>query len=64
MTGIIIRIKKDDKWKNVEFDQMTDQEMGEFVREKIANNPGDPHEGWNWAMTLAKWIRDNIKEQP
>jgi hypothetical protein len=55
MTGAFVRVYRDGKWRNVEFDQLTDSEM-----DKVAND--DPEKGWMWAKFFAKWIRDNIKE--
>lgn len=55
MTGIFIRLNG----KSVEFDQLTDEQMREFIATQ------NPDEGWGWAMSLARWIRDNVKtEEP
>lgn len=53
MTGAFVRIERDGKWCNIEFDQLTDKEL-----DSIANN--NPEGGWKWAKFLAKWIRDNV----
>jgi hypothetical protein len=55
MTGACIRIAREDKWINVEFEQLTDREMDEFKE----NHKED---GWKWAIFFAKFIRDNIQE--
>jgi hypothetical protein len=56
MTGAYVRIKRDNRWQNIEFDQLTDDEMENFA---------DEHEsdGWKWAMFFAKFIRDNVSEE-
>ena len=55
MTGVVIRIMRDGKPINVDFDQMSVKEMRDFLREK---NP-------KWVMELAVilggWIRDNVQ---
>jgi len=53
MTGAYVRVTRDAKWDNIEFDQLTDDEMDCFANES-------PEDGWKWAKFLAKWIRDNI----
>jgi len=53
MTGAYVRITRDAKWDNIEFDQLTNDEMDCFANES-------PEDGWKWAKFLAKWIRDNI----
>lgn len=58
MTGIYVRIKRGDRWENVEFGQFTDAELDDFVKQQR------PEEGWNWAVILARWIRDNVHEPP
>ena len=58
MTGIFIRIKKDDgTWGAVEIDQMTDTELERWGEE------GDAAYFRKFAIGLAQWIRDNIKEE-
>jgi hypothetical protein len=56
MTGLYVPIKRDGSYVNVEFDQLTDDELVVFA----ATQPED--EGWSWAVVLAKWIRENVKE--
>lgn len=56
MTGAYVRIKRDGKWGSIEFDQLTDQEMGDFAMSQPIEK------GWVWAKFFAKWIRDNIQE--
>lgn len=55
MTGAYVRIKINGKWKNIEFDELTDEEMNQF-------SLSQPEDGWKWAKFFAKWIRDNIKK--
>jgi len=55
MTGAFVRIKRGGKWRSVEFDQLTDEEIEAFAEQM-------PEDGWKWAKFFAKWIRDNIKE--
>jgi len=52
MTGFYVRIKRDEKWKPVEIDQMTDLELEIFFKDNPAST--------KWAIGLAKWIRDNL----
>ena len=56
MTGAYIRVKRNGKWENVEFELLDDKEMKEFV-EKMSKDL----DGWNWAVFLAKYLRDTIK---
>ena len=55
-TRLYVRIERDDKWQNIEIDQLTDYELESFSKEH-------PHVGWQWAKRLVKWIRDNVKEK-
>jgi len=57
MTGIFVRVQRPEGMVNVEFDQLTDSEMHAFVKTQ------DPADGWLWAVSLAKWIRENVKTQ-
>lgn len=52
-TGAFVRVHREGKWTNAEFDQLTDQELADFEAKS-------PSEGWRWAKFLAAWIRDNI----
>jgi hypothetical protein len=54
MTGAYIRVKRQGKMENIEFELLTDKEMAEFADK-------DPEVGWNWAIFFAKYIRDEIK---
>jgi hypothetical protein len=56
MTGIYVRVEREGRWQSVEFDQLTDEEMRAFARDSTRN-------GWEWAISLAQWIRDNVKEK-
>lgn len=56
MTGAYVRIQRDGKWLNIEIDRLTNAELQQFMR--------DHHQdAFTWAVFLAGWIRDNIKEQ-
>jgi len=57
MTGVYVRVKRKDKWENIEFELLTDKEMEEFV----ATKQEQKQDGWSWAMCFAKYLRDNIK---
>jgi hypothetical protein len=57
MTGAYIRVQRDGRWDKVEIDQLTDAELAEMAASK-------PNDGWMWAIFLAKWIRDNVGEEP
>jgi len=57
MTGIYVRVKRDDKWENIEFELLTDKEMEDFITMKREAKL----DGWNWAIALAKYLRDTIK---
>ena len=57
MTGIYVRVKRNDKWENVEFELLTDKEMEEFIAVKQALK----QDGWRWVITYAKYLRDTIK---
>jgi hypothetical protein len=56
MTGLFIRIYRDDSWQDLEIDELTDDEL-EGLRGR------SPFEGWPWAIALAKWIRDNVNPE-
>lgn len=55
MTNIPIRILRDGKWQPVDIDEMTDQELMEVASSWTVTQAG------SFAITLAKWIRDNVK---
>ena len=57
MTGIYVRVKRNSKWDNIEFELLTDSEMEEFVAEKQEQK----QDGWSWAVALAKFLRDDLK---
>lgn len=52
-TGLCVRIQRDGRWKSIEIDQLTDEELDEL--EHVAS-----HTGWVFAKALAKWIRENV----
>lgn len=56
MTGAYVRMLRDGKWQNIDFDQLTNEEMDAYIK-------AHPEDGWNWAKFIAKFIRDNIKEE-
>ena len=55
MTGAYIKIKRNNKWKNIEIDQLTATELDQLA----ADFPSD---GWKWAKFLAQWIQKTIQE--
>ena len=58
MTGMYVRIRRDDKWQNIEVDQLTDEELDRFF---VAMGAAGQV---RWAKALAGWIRDNVGEEP
>ena len=57
MTGIYVRVKRNGKWENVEFELLTDKEMEEFIAVKQALK----QDGWRWVINFAKYLRDKVK---
>jgi len=57
MTGLYVRVHRDGAWQNLEYDQLTDAELEAFA----AAQPVE--QGWLWAMALARWIRDHVRER-
>lgn len=51
MTGAYLRVKRGDKWENVEVEHLTDDE----IREKFATR--EPQELINWMIMLCQKIR-------
>lgn len=51
MTGAYLRVKRGDKWENVEVENLTDDE----IREKFATR--EPQELINWMIMLCTKIR-------
>ena len=58
MTGMYLRVTRDDIAQNVEFEHLTAQELDDYIQAQ----PADA--GWKWARALAKWIRDNVECHP
>jgi hypothetical protein len=56
MTGYPVRVFRDGTWQSLEIDELTDIELEELA-ERF------PEGGWNWAMGLAKWVRDNVRKE-
>ncbi len=56
MTRAFVRIFRDDKWQNIEVDQLSDPEWEAFAAAQGVDR------GWLWAKFLGKWIRDNVGE--
>lgn len=54
MTGIYVRIKRDDKWHNLLIEQLTDEELGEYFKDKT-----DIEELRRWCVHFSRTIRDN-----
>ena len=55
MTGVYVRVKREGKWENIQFELLTDKEMQEFADNDKSNR------GWAWAIFFAKYLRDKIK---
>lgn len=51
MTGAYLRVKRGDKWENIEVENLTDDE----IREKFATR--EPQELINWMIMLCQKIR-------
>lgn len=60
MTGYYVRIERDDgSFADVQINEMTNTELQRF-----ANVERDRKiDGWPWVIALAKWIRDNVKQE-
>ena len=60
MTGVYVRVEREGRFLNIEFDQLTDDEMRAFLLEKTRNG----QHGWisGLAVILAVWIRDHVIE--
>ena len=54
MTGIYVRMRRDDAWVAVEVEQLTDLEWALLERQR-------PLDGWRWAKATAEWIRENVR---
>ena len=61
MTGAYVRVKRGSGWEEVEFDQLTDEELEAF-QERCRDTECEAGEGWKWAKFLSRWIRDNVRE--
>ena len=57
MTGVYVRVSRNGKWENIEFELLTDKEMEVFV----ATKQEQKQDGWSWAVFYAKYLRDKIK---
>ncbi len=56
MTGCFVRISRDGFYQNLDITELTDQELADFFRDK------DRGRLESWAITLTRWIRDNVKQ--
>jgi hypothetical protein len=54
MTGYYVRVERAGRWQNLELDELTDAEL------EALHKPA--HLGWPFAVALAAWIRDNVRE--
>lgn len=52
MTGAYLRVKRGDKWENIEVEHLTDDE----IREKFATR--EPQELINWMIMLCQQVRE------
>jgi len=58
MTGYYVRVHRDGRYANIEIDQCTDDELeGVFACAGASLSR-------QWAMALARWIRDHVQEEP
>ena len=57
VTGAFVRIKRDDRWQAIDIATMTEEEL-------IQLSEDQPARGWIWAIFLASWVRDNVKQAP
>jgi len=55
MTGIFVRIKRSNRWQNIEIEHLSDSELDSFAIDH-------PDVGWTWAKHLIRWIKKNIPE--
>jgi hypothetical protein len=60
MTGMNVRVERDMRWQSIEVEKLTDAELDGWVRRMRDSTPFD---GWNWAMVLIRWIRENVKPE-
>ena len=58
--GMFFTIERNGKWDSVDICDMTDGELEEL--EAQLKDTKNISYGWNIARTLARWIRDNVKE--
>jgi hypothetical protein len=59
MTGFTTRIQRDGRWTNLDLDELTDDELFRWSQTMLARAPTG---GWSWAVSLAAWIRDHVRE--
>lgn len=59
MTGFYVRLPDGQgKWRSVEIEQLADQELANWI---LSLNE---KESKMWVISLVRWIRENVKEQP
>jgi hypothetical protein len=56
MTGYYVRVRRDDRWQNLEIDELSDDELASLHM--------PPALGREFALALARWIRDNVRDLP
>lgn len=54
MTGIFMRVRRDERWQNLDITEMTDAEIADAMSGR------DASELSRWVVALAGWIRDNV----
>ena len=57
ITGAYIRVKRDNKWQNLDIACLTDDELDAWIGTKPIYRDDN---GWGWTKFLASWIRDNV----
>jgi hypothetical protein len=53
VTGIYVRIERDGRWQDLEIEALADPELESFFSGQDCES---------WAISLVKWIRDNVRE--
>ena len=63
MTGFFVRIKRNTRWINADFAELTSSEMEEFLEGKTREmNALEVHDYLSRLVVhFATWIRDNVK---
>ena len=60
LTGIFVRVKRNNNWESVDFSDLTENEMNEFFDDRLSNSNIDDE--YFWVKYLAILLAKNIKE--